>query len=138
MLDDPMLGHNMARFIFLSPTSRAFFPDWEQGADNAVASMRSTAGRNPHDKDLTDLIGELVTRSDAFRVRWSAHNVRFHNNGTKRIRHPEAGDLEFIYEGTDLPDHPGWALFVYTTTAGSSTEEHVGLLGSLAASRSRT
>jgi hypothetical protein len=97
MLDDPVSRNNIARFIFFSPVSTAFYPDWEQGADNVVASLRIAAGQNPHDKDLTGLIGELVTRSDAFRVRWSAHNVRHHRTGTKRIRHPEVGELEFTF-----------------------------------------
>jgi transcriptional regulator with XRE-family HTH domain len=133
MLDDPASGGNNARFTFLSPAARIFYPDWEHGADNIVASMRSAAGRNPHDKDLTDLIGELVTRSDAFRLRWSAHNVRFHRTGIKRIRHPDVGDLEFTYEGLELPDSPGWVIFIYTTAAGSATEERMKLLASLAA-----
>jgi transcriptional regulator with XRE-family HTH domain len=135
MLDDPPSGGNNARFTFLSPAARLYYPDWEQGADSIVASMRSAAGRNPHDKALTDLIGELVTRSDEFRYRWSAHNVRFHRSGTKRIRHPDVGDLELTYEGLELPDSPGWVLYAYTTVAGSPTEERLKLLGSLAATR---
>lgn len=82
---------------------------------------------------LTDLIGELVTRSDEFRYRWSAHDVRFHRSGTKRIRHPDVGDLEFAYEGLELPDSPGLVLYAYTTIASSPTEERLQLLGSLAA-----
>lgn len=135
MLDDPAGGGNNARFTFLSPAARVYYPDWKHGADSIVASLRSAAGRNPHDKPLTDLIGELVTRSDEFRYRWSAHDVRFHRTGTKRIRHPEVGDLEFTYEGLELPDSPGWMLYAYTTTAGSPTEERMQLLGSLAATR---
>jgi hypothetical protein len=135
MLDDPASGGNNARFTFFSPAARLYYPDWEHGADSIVASMRSAAGRNPHDKDLTDLIGELVTRSDEFRHRWSAHDVRFHRSGTKRIRHPDVGDLEFTYEGLELPDSPGWVLYAYTTIAGSPTEERLQLLGSLAATR---
>ena len=135
MLDDPASGGNNARFTFLSPAARIFYPDWEQAADSTVASMRSAAGRNPHDKPLTDIIGELVTRSDEFRHRWSAHNVRFHRAGTKRIYHPDVGDLEFTYEGLELPDSPGLVLYAYTAAAGSPTEERLQLLGSLAATR---
>jgi transcriptional regulator with XRE-family HTH domain len=135
VLDDPANQRNNARFTFFNPASRIFYPDWEHGADSLVASFRSAAGRNPHDKPLTDLIGELVTRSDAFRIRWSAHNVRVHRSGAKRIHHPQVGDLEFAFEGLELPDSPGWVMFAYTTAAGSPTEERVKLLGSLAATR---
>jgi transcriptional regulator with XRE-family HTH domain len=138
MLDDPANGHNIARFTFLNPASRTFYPDWDQGADNVVASLRIAAGQNPHDKSLTDLIGELVTRSDVFRLRWSAHNVRFHRTGTKRIHHPDVGDLEFTFEGLELPGSPGWVMFAYTTAAGSPSEERVKLLGSLAVTRSES
>jgi hypothetical protein len=34
--------------------------------------LRSEAGRNPHDKQLIELIGELSTRSETFRTRWAA------------------------------------------------------------------
>ncbi|SDT35079.1 Helix-turn-helix domain-containing protein [Friedmanniella luteola] len=135
MLDDPSNGANLARFTFFSPLSRSFYPDWEQGANSIAASLRTTAGQHPHDKALTDLIGELVTRSDDFRLRWSAHNVRFHRSGTKRIHHPDVGDLEFTFEGLELPDHPGCTLYAYTTVAGSPTEERIQLLGNLAATR---
>ena len=135
MLDDPSNKANLARFTFFSPASRSFYTEWQQGADSIVASLRTAAGQYPHDRGLTDLIGELVTRSDIFRVRWAAHDVRFHRSGTKRISHPEVGDLEFTFEGLELPDHPGWMMFAYTTVAGSPSEERVQILGSLAATR---
>lgn len=135
MLQDPANHCNNARFTFLSPASRLFYPDWDSGADSLVASMRDAAGKNPHDKDLTDLIGELVTRSDAFRARWAAHDARYHRSGFKRIHHPAVGDLEFEFEGMELPGNEDWILYAYTSRAGSPTEERVALLGSLAATR---
>ncbi|RKR29902.1 helix-turn-helix transcriptional regulator [Arthrobacter oryzae] len=138
LLADPANGGNNARFIFFSPASRTFYPDWESAADSTVASLRTAAGRNPHDTGLTNLIGELVTRSDSFRSRWSAHNVRLHRTGVKRIVHPDVGELDFIYEGLEIPDHPGWMIFAYTARAGSPTEERLRLLGSLAASTTQT
>jgi len=133
LLDDPVNQANNARFTFLNPAARNFYVDWEQGATSLVASMRSHAGKHPHDRDLTDLIGELVTRSDDFRRRWAAHDVRFHRSGTKRLHHPAVGDLEFTFEAMQLPDSPGWTMYGYTTVPGSPTDERVRLLGSLAA-----
>jgi MmyB-like transcription regulator ligand binding domain len=107
MLEDPASGGgNNARFTFLSPAARVYYPDWEHGADSIVASMRSAAGRNPHDKGLTDLIGELVTRSDEFRYRWSAHNVRFHRSGTKRILHPTSATSSSPTKAWNCPTAP--------------------------------
>jgi hypothetical protein len=95
--------------------------------------MRTYAGKRPHDKPLTDLIGELVTRSDAFRTRWAAHNVRFHRTGVKRLHHPVVGDLELSYEGLDLPADPGWHLYTFTAAPGTPSDERLRLLASWAA-----
>lgn len=125
---------NNARFVFLNEeASRQFYVDWEKGADDIVAAMRGYAGKQPHDTLLTDLIGELVTRSAAFRTRWAAHNVRFHRTGAKRIHHPVVGDLELVYEGLDLPADPGWHLYTFTAAPGSPSDERLRLLASWAA-----
>jgi MmyB-like transcription regulator ligand binding domain len=131
---DPRRPVNNARFVFLNEeASRQFYLDWEKGADDIVATMRGYAGQHPHDKQLTDLIGELVTRSDAFRARWAAHNVRFHRTGVKRLHHPVVGDLELFYEGLDLPADPGWHLYTFTAAPGSGSDERLRLLASWAA-----
>ncbi|MGQ4414571.1 helix-turn-helix transcriptional regulator [Streptomyces sp. SAS_269] len=104
---------NLARFTFLDPASRRFYPDWGLAADVTVAILRTEAGRNPHDKELHDLVGELSTRSDDFRTRWGAHNVRHHGTGTKNFHHEAVGDITLAYEGLEmapgrrrLPDRP--------------------------------
>lgn len=134
MLEDPEARGNGARFVFLSDASRTFYPAWERSADGIVASLRITATQHPRDTRLSDLIGELATRSEDFRQRWAAHDVRYHRSGVKQILHPEVGDLELTYEGLDLPGTPGWMLFVYTAEPGSPSEERLRLLASLAAS----
>ena len=79
-----------------------FYAAWDRVASDLVAHLRSEAGRNPYDRNLSELVGELSTRSDEFRVRWVAHNVRFHQTGTKRLHHPIVGDLELSYETMEL------------------------------------
>ena len=93
---------NSARFTFLDPAAADFYPDWERVATELVAHLRSEAGRNPYDRQLSDLVGELSTRSDEFRVRWAAHNVRFHRTGTKHMHHPVVGELGLSYETLEL------------------------------------
>ncbi|TQJ36894.1 helix-turn-helix transcriptional regulator [Streptomyces sp. NBC_00080] len=126
---------NLARFQFLDPASRRFYLDWDQAADVAVAILRTEAGRNPHDKDLHDLVGELSTRSDEFRTRWGAHNVRHHGTGTKRFHHHTVGDLTLAYEGLEMAAAPGLTLTVYTAEPGSAHEEGLRLLASWAATQ---
>ncbi len=134
LFDNPRRPANNARFVFLDEeASRRFYTDWEQGADHIVATLRAYAGEHPHDKALTDLIGELVTRSEAFRTRWAAHNVRHHRTGVKRIRHPVVGDLELHYEALALPSDPGWHMFAFSAQPSSPTDERLRVLASWAA-----
>ncbi|MGW3982338.1 helix-turn-helix transcriptional regulator [Streptomyces mirabilis] len=126
---------NLARFNFLDPASRRFYPDWDQAADMAVAILRTEAGRNPHDKDLHDLVGELSTRSDDFRTRWGAHNVRHHGTGTKRFHHHTVGDLTLAYEGLEMTAERGLSLTIYAAEPGSPSEEGLRLLASWAATQ---
>lgn len=130
---DPHNQANLARFQFLDPTSRRFFPDWDLAADIAVAILRTEAGRSPHDKELHELVGELSTRSDEFRTRWGAHNVRNHGTGTKRFHHEAVGELTLAYEGLEMAAEPGLTLTIYTAEPGSPAEEALRLLASWAA-----
>lgn len=121
---------NLARFQFLDPAARDFYPDWELFAGMCVGIMRAEAGRDPHDKDLQDLVGELSTRSEVFRQLWAAHDVRTHGNGTKRFRHPVAGELTLAYEELAITAEPGHVLLVYTAEPGSPSAERLQLLAS--------
>ena len=136
--DSPYGPPNSARFIFLDPRAPDFYVDWEQVATDAVAILHSEAGRDPYDRDLSDLVGELSTRSDMFRTRWAAHNVRFHDTGSKRFRHPVVGDLSLTFETMQLTADPGLLLFVYTAEPGSKSEEALNLLASWAATLGET
>lgn len=139
MFDSPTTDRrgraNFARFHFLDPGSRDFFVDWEAGAAATVALLRAEAGREPHDRILRELIGELSTLSADFRTMWAAHDVRIRHEGVKRLRHPEVGSLELTYQSLDLPLSPRTAhdLNIYTAEPGSQSEEHLKLLTSLAA-----
>jgi transcriptional regulator with XRE-family HTH domain len=130
---DPVRPANIARFVFLSPRAWDFFPDWESTANDLVANLRTEAGRNPHDRALQDLVGELSTRSQEFRTRWAAHNVRHHHTGRKRLHHPVIGDLELTYEVLALPADPGLSLVVYSAEPGSASQDGLKLLASWAA-----
>jgi transcriptional regulator with XRE-family HTH domain len=133
VLADPRRPANTARFIYLDPASHEFFTDWERAADDIAAMLRSEAGRNPHDKQLIELIGELSTRSEDFRTRWAAHNVRFHRTGHKTVHHPVVGRLELMFEAMEFPAHAGLTLLIYTAPAGTPTADGLTLLASWAA-----
>jgi transcriptional regulator with XRE-family HTH domain len=121
---------NSARFVFLSPEAPEFFLDFDKVQDDAVAFLRAEAGRDAYDKELQDLIGELSTRSERFRQRWAAHDVRYHRTGTKRLHHPLVGDLTLDFEAFDLPGDEGQRLNVYTAPPDSPTAQALDMLAS--------
>jgi hypothetical protein len=138
VLADPHRPANNARFIYLDPASREFFIDWERAADDIAAMLRSEAGHNPNDRQLIELIGELSTRSEDFRARWAAHNVRFHRTGHKKLHHPVVGALDLNFEAMEFPSHPGLTLLVYTAPADTPTADSLKLLASWAATAEQT
>lgn len=124
---------NSARFTFLDPAAQEFFTDWEKAAKDLVATLRQMAGRNPYDRALSDLVGELSTRSDAFRTWWAQHNVRYHQTGTKRLHHPLVGDLELSYEVMQITADTDLRLAIFTAEPGSHSQQALDLLASWAA-----
>jgi hypothetical protein len=126
---------NIARFIFLDPAAEDFYVDWDSLASDTVALLRAEAGRSPYDRGLTDLIGELSTRSETFRTRWAAHNVRLHRTGVKHLHHPVVGDLTLAYESMDLTADVGLRLNAYTAEPGTPSQDALQLLASWTATR---
>ena len=135
MFDDPHRPANHARFAFLNPRSRDFWRDWDRIASDTVAMMRTEAGRDPYDRALTDLVGELCTRSEEFRTRWAAHDVRLHRTGVKQFHHPVIGDLDLNFETAHLAADPGLAMTLLSAPAGSAADDALRLLASWAATR---
>jgi PAS domain-containing protein len=134
---DPVLPPNLARFVFLDPRARSFYRDWEKAASDTVAVLRAEAGRKPYDRGLSDLVGQLSTRSDEFRVRWAAHDVGFHRAATKQMHHPLVGDLTLAFEMLELPADPGLSVLTYSAEPGSPSEIALGELAGWSETRSR-
>ena len=129
---------NHARFTFLDPRARDFWTNWERAADDSVAQLRTEAGHDPYNQALTSLVGELSTRSEAFRTRWAAHNVRLHRTGLKHFHHPVVGDLHLNFEAMELPADPGLSFLAFSAPAGSPDDDALRLLASWAATHDLT
>ena len=121
---------NLARFQFLDPASRDFYPDWDLFAQMCVAIIRNAAGKDPHQREIQDLVGELSTQSETFRELWAAHDVRTHGSGTKRFNHPVVGELNLFYEELSVTVEEGLALYIYTAEPGSESHQRLQLLAS--------
>jgi transcriptional regulator with XRE-family HTH domain len=138
MFTDPVRPANLARFLFLNPRSADFWPEWSRAANDAVALLRAEAGRNAHDRALSDLIGRLSTLSEEFRVRWAADNVRSRGSGVKRMRHPRVGDLTLSWETLDLAADPGLTVLAYTAEPGTTSHDALNRLASAVPGTPRT
>ena len=129
---------NLARFVFLDRQSHTFYADWEGIADAGVGSLRAEAGRDPYDRDLSDLVGELSMQSEDFRVRWASHDVRQYRSGTQPFRHPLVGDLTLSYEALQLTADIGLTLVVYTAEPDSPSQEALNRLASWSSAPDRS
>jgi transcriptional regulator with XRE-family HTH domain len=125
--DEPV---NNARLVFLDPRAKTFFRDWETVANDTVALLHAEAGRDPYDRQLSDLVGELCTRSEEFRVRWAAHDVRIHSTGVKKLHHPLVGDLDLPFESLPLESGTSTSLVTYLPEPGSPAQDALALLAS--------
>lgn len=133
MYEQPQRPANFGRFVFLDARAQSFYRDWNDAAVQTVALLRAEAGRAPYDRVLTDLIGELSTRSECFRQLWASHNVREHRTGIKSVHHPVVGDLDLAYEGLELTNDRGLLLIAYTAAVGSASEDGLRMLASWSA-----
>ena len=125
---------NAARFVFLDPKAQTFYQDWEANTRQIVSILRAEAGRSPYDRLLSDLVGELSTRSDLFRKLWGAHDVREHRTGLKSIHHPVVGDLDLSYQAMDLSSDRGLQMLVFSAEPGTASHDGLQLLANWASS----
>ncbi|MCK2200534.1 helix-turn-helix transcriptional regulator [Corynebacterium callunae] len=121
---------NFARFVFVNSTSRDFYRDWDAVAQQTVALLRAEAGRNPHKRALSDLVGELSVTSEDFRTLWASHDVREHRTGLKHFHHPIVGDLDLNFEAMNLESEPGLLFVALTAAVGTPSHDGLSLLNS--------
>jgi len=130
MFEDHRTPANFARYLFLDPRAPRFYRHWDDSAQQIVALLRSEAGRTPRDRTLSDLVGELATRSDRFRTLWASHDVREHRTGAKAVTHPVVGDLDLSFEALDVSSERGLQLIAFSAEPGSPTSDALRLLAS--------
>lgn len=122
---------NTARFLFLDEhAARRLFPEWDRIANDTASMLRIEAGRRPDAPALIALIGELSTRSQAFRTRWAAHDVKTHRAGAKVFRHPVIGEITLPFENLSVDAAGDQVLTVFTPQPGSPEHDAIQLLAS--------
>jgi len=128
-------GANLLFKVFLDPTARTFYPDWEKAAANTVAGFRLLHGEAPRDPRIREVLRTVSEQSTEFTQLWARHDARGKRHESKRFHHPEVGEVTLRMEAFDVRSSPGQQLVVYHAEAGSPSAEALSLLGTLDATR---
>ena len=128
VFQDPARPVNLARYQFLNPGAAGYMTGLDAQRATAADLLRTEAGRDPYNRELSDLIGELSTRSEDFRALWATHNVRLHHTGFKRFHHPAVGDLTLAFEALPVPTDAGLTLTAMSAEPGTPAADALKLL----------
>ncbi|MEV6589508.1 helix-turn-helix transcriptional regulator [Streptomyces acidicola] len=117
--DWPEGRRNIVRYVFLHPTARVLFDDWENQIRGCVARLRALAGVEPDAPDLVGLVAELLAKSPDFVRLWERYDVRGHSHGAKTFHHPEAGTFTLGYHSLQPEGGSGQRMVAYHAAPGT-------------------
>jgi transcriptional regulator with XRE-family HTH domain len=121
------------RLLFTDPAMRELYADWEEVARIVIAQLRMDSARYPDDSRLAALVGELSAQDMQFRQWWSEHDAASRQAGTKKLRHPIAGELILDWEAILCTTDPDQAIIIWTAEPGSPTRDALARLSAQAA-----
>jgi hypothetical protein len=126
------VGRNRLRAVFLDPAEKALYPDWDLATAGLVAGFRQSVGSDVDDPGFVQLVGELSLSSERFRRLWARHDVLSFKGAPVRLDHPQVGELMLSREKLAITGTEGQLLVIYHARPGTSSEEKLDLLASLA------
>ncbi|MCX4461682.1 helix-turn-helix transcriptional regulator (plasmid) [Streptomyces sp. NBC_01340] len=129
----PEKKRNYVRLLFTDPGFREMCLDWRTVARSCVAQLRLEAAKCPGDPELAALVGELSVADADFRQWWAGRQMAGLRMGTKRLRHPVAGDLALDWNSLTHSADPAQQLVIWTAEPGSPSHEGLRFLASWAA-----
>ncbi|MEH0554104.1 helix-turn-helix transcriptional regulator [Streptomyces sp. B21-101] len=126
----PDKKRNYARLLFTDPAFRELHLDWRTIARICVTQLRMEAAKCPGDREFTALVGELSVTDADFRQWWAGRQMPGLRVGTKRLRHPIAGDLTLDWDSLTCTADPVQQLVVLTAEPGTSSHDGLRFLAS--------
>jgi 8-oxo-dGTP pyrophosphatase MutT (NUDIX family)/transcriptional regulator with XRE-family HTH domain len=112
----PQQDRNMLWWTFTDPAARTVLVEWETEALGLLARFRAAADRRPDDPSFTALIDRLRNASPEFRTFWSRHEVASLASGSKKLRHPDLGEITFTHVVLTLADDPEQKLVTFAAS----------------------
>jgi transcriptional regulator with XRE-family HTH domain len=104
---------NTLRLLFLYMPYRTLILDWEQMARGMISSFRAARAKAQDQAPFDELVEELSKVSEEFRAWWPDTHVQGFDEGSKRLRHPTKGHIEFIYIALAPEGRPDLSLVTY-------------------------
>ena len=102
--------------LFVHPSSRQLFVDWEQAAQHAVMNFRAAYDQYIGDAWFEHFLTDLQQKSPEFRTWWSQHNVQgvcdFYQE--KELNHPQVGRLLLSSTVLIVPVDPPLHMVTFT------------------------
>ncbi len=113
---DPAVESNLVRWMFTTDRAREVYVDWEYEAKAMLGRVRLAAAGLGDDSDLVQLIDELQQESELVAAWWPLHDVTAIGGGTKRLRHPRLGPLDYRHVVMAVADNPEQRMVSYTVS----------------------
>jgi hypothetical protein len=128
----PAKQRNYVRLLFTDPRFKEMYPDWQTIARSCVAHLHVEAATCPGDPRLAALVGELSVADADFRQWWAGRQPTGLRVGSKRLRHPVAGDLTLDWDTLTSPADPSQHLVIWTAEPGTRSHDGLRFLASWA------
>ncbi|RQS30916.1 XRE family transcriptional regulator [Burkholderia sp. Bp8992] len=110
----PPAARNILRLIFVDAAVRYAQPNWERVARFAVGAFRADVARSGATQAVQAFVDEMRATSAEFDAMWRDHDIRSHDEGTKEIRHPQAGRIALEYSAFAVTGRPDLSLVIFT------------------------
>jgi transcriptional regulator with XRE-family HTH domain len=114
-------GMNSLVSLLLEPSDRALYRDWEGLTARSIALFRTMTALSTSDVRFEELLAELFSRSEQFRMLWPRNDVIGIADGTHTLDHPEVGEMVLHYARFPLPATNGQSILLYHAEPDSAS-----------------
>jgi transcriptional regulator with XRE-family HTH domain len=113
----PVEDRNLVLWMFTSDEPRLVYVEWELEARAMLGRFRMAAARHPDDPAFATLIEALHEQSELVRQWWPSHDVAPIGSGTKLLRHPRLGVVDYSHVVLQVADEPSQTLVTFSAAA---------------------